>query len=80
MSKSLPSQSKALKMSTGARIVTPGAGERVLHLLRDARRARTQGPDAIEERQRARLAEMVAYARAQPVTNKKQLRARFFAG
>src|SRR5450759_1474622 len=38
--------------------------ERVLPLLLDARRARTQGPDAIEERQRGRLAEMVAYARA----------------
>ena len=72
--------------------------ERVLPLLLDARRARTQGPDAIDERQRARLAEMVAYARAHspyyrvlykdlpdrvedstllPVTNKKQLMARF---
>ncbi|MDO8681418.1 MAG: phenylacetate--CoA ligase family protein, partial [Acidobacteriota bacterium] len=72
--------------------------ERVLPLLLDARRARTQGPDAIEERQRGRLAEMVAYARAHspyyrvlykdlpdrvedptllPVTNKKQLMARF---
>ena len=34
-------------------------------LLRDARRARKQGPDAIAQRQRTRLAEIVAYARAQ---------------
>lgn len=38
--------------------------ESALRLLRDARRARKQGPDAIARRQRARLAELVAYARA----------------
>lgn len=35
----------------------------VLSLLLDVRRARKQGPAAIAQRQRARLAEMVAYAR-----------------
>lgn len=38
--------------------------ERVLPLLLDARRARKQGSKAIAQRQRARLAEVVAYARA----------------
>ncbi len=38
--------------------------ESFLWLLRDMRRARKQGPAAIERRQRERLAEMVAYARA----------------
>lgn len=37
--------------------------ERILPLLCDARRARRQGPAAIARRQRARLAEMVAFAR-----------------
>lgn len=37
--------------------------ESVLRLLLDARRARRQGPAAIARRQRARLAEMVAFAR-----------------
>lgn len=39
-------------------------GENLLWLLRDMRSARKQGPAAIERRQRERLAEMVAYARA----------------
>ena len=38
--------------------------ESVLWLLRDVRRARKQGIAAIEQRQRARLAELVAFARA----------------
>lgn len=38
--------------------------ESVLGLLRDARRARKQGPAAGARRQRARLAELVAFARA----------------
>lgn len=38
--------------------------ENLLWLLRDVRRARRQGLAAIEERQRARFTEMVAYARA----------------
>jgi len=38
--------------------------ESILWLLYDVRRARKQGQAAIAERQRARLAEMVAYARA----------------
>jgi phenylacetate-CoA ligase len=38
--------------------------ERVLWLLLDARRAKKGGPVAIQARQRARLAEMVAFARA----------------
>ncbi|QIN85421.1 phenylacetate--CoA ligase family protein (plasmid) [Rubrobacter tropicus] len=38
--------------------------ENPLHLLLDARRAKKQGPTAIEERRRTRLAEMVAHARA----------------
>ncbi len=38
--------------------------ESVLRLLLDARSARKQGPEAIRQRQRARLAEMVSYARA----------------
>ena len=37
--------------------------EGVLSLLRDTRRARKEGPAAVVERQRARLAEMVAFAR-----------------
>src|SRR5262245_41038204 len=37
--------------------------ESLLWLLRDARSARKQGPAAIEQRQRTRLAEIVAYAR-----------------
>ena len=36
----------------------------VLSLLLDARRARKEGPDALARRQRGRLAQMVAYARA----------------
>ena len=72
--------------------------ENPLRLLLDARRAKKQGPTAIEERRRTRLAEMVAHARANspyyrelyrglpgkledpsslPVTDKKQLMARF---
>lgn len=72
--------------------------ESILWLLRDAGRARKQGRKAIERRQRARLADIVAYARANspyyrelyqdlpervadprllPVTDKKQLMARF---
>lgn len=39
--------------------------ESLFWLLRDARRARKQGPEAIAQRQRTRLAEMVAHARAQ---------------
>jgi hypothetical protein len=35
-----------------------------LSIARDARRALREGPAAIAERQRARLAEIVAYARA----------------
>jgi hypothetical protein len=38
--------------------------ENILWLLRDARRARKQGQPAIARRQRARLTEMVAHARA----------------
>jgi hypothetical protein len=38
--------------------------ENILWLLRDARRARKQGQPAIAQRQRARLTEMVAHARA----------------
>jgi phenylacetate-coenzyme A ligase PaaK-like adenylate-forming protein len=38
--------------------------ERFVRMMFDARRARTQGPDATEQRQRTRLAEIVAYARA----------------
>lgn len=38
--------------------------ESMLWLLRDIRRTRKQGPAAIKQRQRARLAEMVAFARA----------------
>lgn len=38
--------------------------ESLLWLLLDIRQARNQGPAAIKQRQRARLAEMVAYARA----------------
>jgi len=38
--------------------------ESALWLLRDARRAKKRGPEAIVERQRARFAEMVAFARA----------------
>ena len=37
--------------------------ERMWRLLRDARRTRTQGSAAIQARQRARLGEMVAFAR-----------------
>lgn len=37
--------------------------ENSLWLLRDARRARKHGPSALAERQRSRLAEMVAFAR-----------------
>ena len=37
--------------------------ENIFWLLRDAQRAKKQGPAAIAERQRARLAEMVAFAR-----------------
>lgn len=37
--------------------------ESFLRLLRDVRRARKQGLAAIEQRQRARLADMVAFAR-----------------
>lgn len=36
----------------------------IFRLLLDARRARKQGPEAIAQRQRTRLAEMVSYARA----------------
>lgn len=47
---------------------SPPVGDRdhvsVWQLLRDARRVRSQGRAAIEQRQRARLAEIVAYARA----------------
>jgi phenylacetate-CoA ligase len=47
---------------------SPPVGDRdhvsVWQLLREARRVRSQGRAAIEQRQRARLAEMVAYARA----------------
>src|SRR4051794_1462562 len=39
-------------------------GESIRQLRRDTRRAHEQGPAAIEQRQRANLAEMVAYARA----------------
>lgn len=39
--------------------------ESLFWLLRDARRARKQGKEAIAQRQRTRLAEMVAHARAQ---------------
>ncbi|WP_214413932.1 hypothetical protein [Sphaerisporangium fuscum] len=39
-------------------------GENPRQIARDARRALREGPAAIERRQRARLAEMVAYARA----------------
>lgn len=39
--------------------------ESFLWLLRDARNARRQGPAAIERRQRTRLSEIVAFARAQ---------------
>ena len=38
--------------------------ESVRQLARDARRAMREGPAAIARRQRAHLAEMVAYARA----------------
>lgn len=38
--------------------------ESILWLLNDTRKARKQGLDAIKQRQRARLAEMVAFARA----------------
>lgn len=38
--------------------------ESMLWLLRDTRKAKKQGMNAIKERQRARLAEMVAFARA----------------
>jgi len=38
--------------------------ENILRLLLDIRRARKQGPAAINQRQRKRFAEMVAYARA----------------
>lgn len=38
--------------------------ENIFWLLRDIRKARKQGPEAIKERQRKRLSEMVAYARA----------------
>ena len=72
--------------------------ENFVRLLRDARRARREGPDAIAQRQRTRLAGIVAHARAHspyfrelykglpdrvedpsllPVTDKKQLMARF---
>lgn len=37
--------------------------ESMLWLLRDTRKARKQGMNAIKERQRARLAEIVAFAR-----------------
>lgn len=70
----------------------------LLGTLQDVRRARKQGPAALAVRQRTRLAEIVAYARASspyyreryrnlpgrvddptllPVTNKKELMARF---
>ncbi|MFC4589798.1 phenylacetate--CoA ligase family protein [Sphaerisporangium corydalis] len=39
-------------------------GESVLGLWRDIRRARSGGPEAMARRRRARLAELVAYARA----------------
>ena len=46
----------------------PPVGDRdhvsVWQLLREARRVRSQGRAAIEQRQRARLAEIVVYARA----------------
>ena len=38
--------------------------ESLLRLMRDARRARRGGPAAIAQRQRERLADMVAFARA----------------
>jgi len=38
--------------------------ESILWLLRDTRKAKKQGMNAIKERQRARLAEIVAFARA----------------
>ena len=38
--------------------------ESILWMLRDVRKARKQGPTAIVRRQRARLADMVAFARA----------------
>ncbi|MCG5215865.1 hypothetical protein [Streptosporangium sp. KLBMP 9127] len=41
-----------------------GKEESVRRLARDARRAMREGPAALAQRQRARLAEMVAYARA----------------
>lgn len=49
--------------ATGTATVPGRTHEHTLWLLRDARRARKQGPAAIERRQRARLAEMVAFAR-----------------
>ncbi|BBL79046.1 hypothetical protein Rxycam_00636 [Rubrobacter xylanophilus DSM 9941] len=54
--------SGAPSKATGAATAPGRTREHPLWLLRDARRARKQGPAAIERRQRARLAGMVAFA------------------
>lgn len=50
-------------METRGRPVAGGRGRSAAWVWRDARRAHRQGPEAIRRRQKARLAELVAYAR-----------------